>query len=156
MLSKGSILICTCARREWRGNRENRLKVHFEGFLRDTNEWSLALRLVLSLTLQPGFALDMTGKRVTAFQASKVRVIESVTVSFDLSLGLCACAMWNTCTDFSLSPLLWVFMHYFGRLCLNYPGLKCCHVSNKKKQKQKNSRNAWYVWKTRLMKFKHR
>lgn len=67
--------------------------MHFEGFLRDTNEQSLALRLVLSLALQPGFALDMTGKRVTAFQALKVRVIESVTVSFDLSLGLCACAM---------------------------------------------------------------
>lgn len=110
--------------------------MHFEGFLRDTNERSLALRLVLSLTLQPGFALDMTRKHVTAFQASKVRVIESVTVSFDLSLGMCACAMWNTCTDLSLSPLLWVFMHYFGRLCLNYPGLKYCHISNNNKKKK--------------------
>lgn len=84
----------------------------------------------------------MTGKRVTAFQAPKVRVIESVTVSFDLSPGLRACAMWNTCTDFSLNPPLWVFMHYFGRLCLNYPacsGLiwgECCHISKKKKNNQ--------------------
>lgn len=58
-------------------------------FLRGINKQSVALRLVLSSTLRPGFALDMTGKRVTAFQAWKVRVIESVTVSFDLSLGLC-------------------------------------------------------------------
>lgn len=88
----------------------------------------------------------MTGKRVTAFQASKVWVIESVTVSFDLSPGLRACAMWNTCTDFSLSPPLWVFMHYFGRLCLNYParsGLiwgECCHISKKKKKKNQQER----------------
>lgn len=62
-------------------------------FLRDANERWVALRLVPSPTLQPSFALNMTGKHVTAIQAPKVPVIESVTVSFDLSPGLCACAM---------------------------------------------------------------
>lgn len=61
----------------------------FNFFLRGINKQWVALRLVLSSSLQPSFALDMTGKRVTAFQAWKVRLIESVTVSFHLSLGLC-------------------------------------------------------------------
>lgn len=92
-LSKENMLICTHARREWCGNGENGWKVHFEVSLRDANQQLVALQLAPPPTLQPGFALHVTGKRVTAFPALKVRVIESVAVSFDLSPGLCACAM---------------------------------------------------------------
>lgn len=100
----------------------------------------------------------MTGKRVTSFQASKVQVIESVTVSFDLSPGpVCMCNETLAQTSSRRSPpvgLYALFLAGGARTLLSARGQSEGYAvasAIKKKKKKRISGNASRFTKAQLI-----